>query len=220
MSLDLAKILRRFKAGRSYYKYDTRRLRQRNNPESQAESAREYGGYSKYEIKIIPIKSIKVPEVWNPPRFEKALELMKKGQPLDPIDVNKEGSKWGIGDGIHRTNASIALGYTHIPAFFSTWVDTPDLYEQPPEEKPELPLGSWVRLNKPLDSKTYGWVDEKLSSRNLKGVKRHWYGLSLVDHSGDWDGADLGDHQFEPVEPPPWGPGVKARFDAARETRK
>ena len=207
------RVVRRFQAGRTYYKYDRRKLKSHNDPAAQREEAKHRGGYSKYEIRLLPIKDIRLPKVWNPGRYERAKALIEAGKPLDPIDAVFSNGKWEISDGIHRTNASKALGFTHVPAFVSTWVATPEMYEPPPEEMPRLPVGAWVKMLKPFDGKLYGWVEEYLNPRQLNGVKRHWYGLSLMDESGDWDFGDFGDHEFEPIDhPPPWLPKVKAEY--------
>jgi len=208
------RVVRRFlaRARGKHYRYTDRELKRYNDPEVNEQSMRENGGYSVYRIEIVPIRDIKVPKVWKPSRFEKSKARLEKGLPTDPIRAVKQGGKWVIEDGIHRTNASIALGYTHIPVLTSEWIETPEAYEAPPEEKPQLAVGDWVKLNEPsYNGKVYGWVDEKLGPRRIQGIRRYWYSLILVgpDSNEDYDFGDYGDIEFEPVRPPSWAAANK-----------
>lgn len=204
------RVAQRFAAQR-HYRIDSRRLKRLNDPDTQAQQARDHGGYSKWRIEVVPIDRIVVPKVWKPLRFDKALAAMKAGKALDPINVAPRGSRFVIEDGIHRTNASLAMGYTHIPVFLSEWIETPEAFVAEEPQKPELALGSWVKLRKRFDGHEYGWVDEKLGPRAYRGVKRFWYGLALVSKGDQWpDFADFGDTEFDPVRAPPWGPPIQA----------
>lgn len=197
-------------AQKTHFKIDRRKLKDLNDPERWEEDAKHLGGYYKYRIALIPIKDIRLPKVWNPGRYEEAKRHILKGTPLDPIDVGKHGGKWDIQDGIHRTNVSKDLGYTHVPAFVSTWVKTPEKYQPPVAEKPQLGVGDWVKMHKPWGRGfLYGWVDEYLGPRVDRGVKRHWYGLKFKDEKGNLDWGDFGDTEFEPARPPSWA--LKAR---------
>ena len=205
-------LVRRFlaRAPGKHYRFDKRRLKGLNDPASNEDQMRTLGGYSKWHIEIVPIKDIRVPKVWRPDRFEKAKALMEKGVALDPIDASKEGGKWEISDGIHRTNASLALGYTHVPVLVSEWIETPDKLVPEPPEKARLALGDWVEMNKPYDGRSYGWVDEVLGPRTYRGVKRYWYNIALVRKGDDWPHqADFSDTEFEPARAPSWGPAIQ-----------
>lgn len=205
------RVLRRFIAAQAkHYRVDRRLLKVLNDKDAQMDSARFQGGYEKYDIKIVPLSKVNVPKVWNPPRFEKARAHMEAGQPLDPVRVVVKGGKYDIEDGIHRTNASIALGYTHLPVLVATWVETPELLEREEAEKPELPLGTWVKLHKPFEGREYGWVVQHLGTRPRREIQRHWYELDLVK-PGDAlpDSGDFGDHDFDVVTPPAWAVALK-----------
>jgi len=210
------RVAQRYAAQRKHYRFDQRKLKGLNHPGGREDSMREDGGYSVYKIKVVPIKDVKVPKVWKPGRLPKLLERMRKDQPIDPIRADKTGSKWEISDGIHRTNASIEMGYTHIPILYSEWVETPEAFVPEPPEKPQLRLGEWVKLKEPVAGREYGWVVEKLGPRKFRQVKRHWYNVALVkpgDEKQRWtEDIDLADTDFEPVRPPPWGPPLFEQF--------
>ena len=191
-------------ARRKNYRYDRRRLKLLNDPESQKDEAREYGVYTTTEIKLIPIKDIQLPPVWGPEKYEQAKKLIEAGKPLDPINVSRSGSKWLISDGIHRTHASKDLGYTHVPAFVQTEVPAPELYEAPEPEKRKLPVGAWVKLHEPnYRGFSYGWVTEHLTQMVRKGVTRHRYALKFINEAGRRDFGDYNDDEFDSVKPPP-----------------
>lgn len=203
---------------RKHYKYDRRKLRTRNDPAVQEASKKQDGGYSVYRIEIVPLRDIKVPAVWNPGRLSQALEHMRKGTPLDPIEATKIGSKWEISDGIHRTNASIEMGYTHIPVLTSDWIETPNELVPEEPEKQQLSLGAWVKMRKPYEGLTYGWVDEVLGPRRWRGVKRYWYSIALVDQRTDWPNfIDANDTEFDPTRPPSWGPVRKQVIETPKK---
>jgi hypothetical protein len=69
-------------------------------------------------VRDVPLSMIAIPDVWSPHRYEDAYRLLKERGSIPPIDVywRKEIGKFGISDGIHRTNAARDLGYTGIPA--------------------------------------------------------------------------------------------------------
>jgi hypothetical protein len=145
-------------------------------------------------------------------------EAIQKGEALPPIQLSKTGSQWEISDGIHRTNASLEMGFTHIPAYITEWVETPE--EEIPEEpeKEKLSLGAWVKLKKPErgHGKPYefGYIEDDLGYRMTRGVRRYWYGVGLVRPESTWpDTHDLADTDFEPTSPPSWGQAVKDRID-------
>ncbi len=215
--MDLAsKVVRRFAAIKGkHYPINRRKLKDLNSLATRKESMALYGGYEDWRIEVVPIKDIRVPPVWNPRRYEEALKYLQSGKPIDPIRANKEGGKWEIEDGIHRTNASQDLGYTHVPVLTSTWVETPEALVPEEPEKSQLPVGSWVKLREPFDGRLYGWVSEQLGAITLRGVKRWKYGLALVDPHSDWpDQGDFSDKEFDPSRPPPWGKEVENQIRA------
>ncbi len=210
------RVVRRFRAAKKHYPINRRKLKNLNDPAARKESMATYGGYDDWRIEIVPIKDIRVPVVWNPKRYDEALKYLQSGRPIDPIRAHKEGGKWEIEDGIHRTNASRDLGYTHMPVLTSTWVETPEALVLEEPEKPQLPVGSWVKLREPFDSRQYGWVSERIGYFTTQNVKRWKYGLALVDPSSDWpDQADFSDKELDPTTPPTWGKEVEARIRAA-----
>lgn len=203
-------------ARRKNYRYDRRRLKNLNDPEGQREEAREYGVYTKTEIKLIPIKDIQLPPVWGPEKYEQAKKLIEAGKPLDPINVSRSGSKWLIQDGIHRTHASKDLGFTHVPAFVQTEVSAPELYDPPEPEKKKLSKGKWVKLRKPnYRGFSYGWVTEYLTRMIRKDVPRHRYALKFINEAGQLDFGDYSDDEFDPVRPPPALEKARAELDGS-----
>lgn len=194
----------RVAARRKAYKYDRRRMRMLNDPEGQKLEAQEYGVYTKTEIKLIPIKDIELPPVWGPEKYEQAKKLIESGRPLDPVNLDRVGSRWRIRDGIHRTHASKDLGYTHVPAFIETEVEAPELYQPPEPEKKKLRVGTWVKMRETTHyGFNYGWVTQYLSSVPRKGVTRHRYALKFINEKGVTDFGDYSDDEFDPVRPPP-----------------
>jgi hypothetical protein len=211
--MDVAeKVVRRFlaKIRGKHYKVNKRKLKALNDPEVRKESMGHDGGYSVWRIEIVPIKDIRVPPVWNQGRYDGALKYLQSGQAIDPIRASKEGSKWEISDGIHRTNASRDLGWTHIPVLTSKWIETPEALIPEEAEKPRLDVGTWIKLREPYSGKLYGWVSEQLGSSAWRGVKRWRYGLALVAKGDDWpDQGDFSDNEFDTVRAPSWGPEIR-----------
>ncbi len=213
------RVADRHVAARKHYRLDraliTRTLRNLNDPESRLESKQVHGGYSDYSLAILPLRDVVVPPVWHPRREDAIRKAIQTGKALPPIRASREGAgKWEISDDIHRSNVSKQMGFTHIPAIVSVWVETPD--EEIPEalEKPQLQIGDWVRLHKPEQSSgkkfEFGYIDELLGFRIYRGVRRYRYGVALVTSESDWpDVYDLSDTDFEPVRPPSWGPEVR-----------
>lgn len=220
-----ANIVARYAAaqkGLTYYRYDgaavATLLKRLNDKKAQRESRQELGGYHQAKFKLVPIKDIVVPPVWHPDRIRKVQEAMDKDVALPPIQLTKGSSgKLEITDGIHRTNASQERGLTLVPAIVSEWIPTPQDKIPTPAQKPQLPLGAWVKLHKAEkdqgQSFSYGYIDERLSTRNLdEGIKRYYYSVALVHKTSAWPSfMDLPDTTFEPVAPPPWGESVKQR---------
>ena len=188
-----------------------RKLRELNDPVRSAESKRMFGGYSKFRLEMIPISRINVKPMWHPGRPEPLRKRMQVGLPIDPVRLSlDETGRYDIGDGIHRTNVAIEMGYSHVPAIVSEWVETPDEVVAPESQKSQLALGSWVHLHEPFDRREYGWVDEHLGTRPDRGVKRWMYGIALVKPGDTYPHfADFRDTELEPCSPPPWGEIVR-----------
>lgn len=159
----------------------TVRKKTRRSKEEEAESAREMGWFAYNVFEIVTMNRIIHQEVWNPPRFDKALKLMQQGTRLDPISVSKEpDGRFSISNGIHRFNASQAMGYTHIPVIYSVVVETPDAQVVEPV-KPRLERGTWVRLRKPRGVSEWAVIDEYLSQRFWQGAQRYMYSLVGIE---------------------------------------
>lgn len=190
-----------------------RKVRSLNSPRSQKEEQELLGGYTVHRLVLVPLTEIEIPPPWNQGRLANALRGIEEGKELPPVDLAKqEGSpKWAIGDGIHRTNASLQKGFTHVPAVTAEWVSTPEKRVPEEPEKPLLAPGTWVKLRKPFDGRLYGWVVEYLHTLTEQGVKRHRYHLALVKAGDDRpDYMDARDTLFDVTRPPPWGAKAKA----------
>jgi hypothetical protein len=212
---DAEKVRLRLSAA-THYVYDERDLVRYNDPEGRADVMAFHGGYRQYRIEIVPISAIEVPEVWSEDKFVRAFDRLRSRQPTDPIHADEsDQGVWDIADGIHRTNASIALGYTHVPVLTSTFVETPDALVPEEPEHPKLSVGDWVRLAEPSGGAEYGWVSEYLYTKTRRGVKRRCYGLALVTKGSDWPTtADFCDHEFEPIDlPPTWAIRAKSQAE-------
>jgi hypothetical protein len=197
-----------------HYVVDERTLRRYNDPESRADSMAYEGGYNEHRIEIVPLADIDVPKVWSEGKFEQALARLVAHEPMDPIDASPGAKgRWAISDGIHRSNASLALGYTHIPVLTSTFVETPEAYVPEQPEKPRLQVGDWVKLREGFRGARWGWVSDPLGDKHKRGVKRHCYGIALVQKDSDWPSvADHCDDEFDVAKPPAWA--VKAKREA------
>ena len=201
------------------YKYDRARtnqiLRSHNDPKVQLEERQDRGGYEVWKLQFVPIKDIDLPAVWNEAKAQAVRNDMDAGKALMPVRLYRQGSKWGIDDGIHRTNVSKERGFTHVPAFTPEFIATPEEEIPEPPEKPQLRVGDWIKLNKPYEDHSYGWVEETLGSKYWRGVRRYMYGLMLVRPEDDWpQQGDFSDNELEPVHAPTWGPRVKALVES------
>lgn len=89
---------------------------------------KEYGGWTQYSYKLIPVNDIEVKPIWSQSKFDNTLKEMKNGLPVVPVRLeehyNMPGT-WAITDGIHRIAASKEMGYTHVPAFVAEWITEP-----------------------------------------------------------------------------------------------
>jgi hypothetical protein len=208
------RVATRYIASRKSYVVDRAIVRKElqgyNNPRVVEDSKKEFGGYALARFKYVPISKINLPEVWNPSRVKRIKEGIEQGKALPPIHLS---SNMEISDGIHRTNVSKEMGFTHVPAIVTYWIETPEAEVPPEPEKPQLDLGDWVKLRKPYDGRIYGWVAEQLRYRIYKGVKRWVYNIALVDKNSKWpDYPDMSDTEFDPVKPPSWAIEIKKSF--------
>jgi hypothetical protein len=215
-----SRVATRFAAHKSY-KYDRARtnqiLRSRNNPKAQQEERQDRGGYEVWKFQFVSVRDIIVPPIWSEAKAQAIRNDMDAGKALMPVRLHRQGAKWGIDDGIHRTNVSIERGFTHVPAFTPEYIETPEEMIPEPPEKPQLRVGNWVKLNKPYEGRSYGWVEEVLGPKYWRGVKRYMYGLMLVQAGDDWpQQGDFTDNEFEPIDPPLWAEKVKALIERAR----
>lgn len=130
-SFERRKIDRTIFAQENHYKYDpavvTEWLSRFNDKKINQEEFDEFGAWSRYSFKIVPINDIEHQEVWQESKIPPLLHRMRKGLPIDPIRIGEHynGGKWAINDGIHRIATSEMMGYTHIPAFVTEWVEEP-----------------------------------------------------------------------------------------------
>lgn len=87
----------------------------------------QYGGWTKYSFKLVPINDIEHQDIWQESKMSPLLERMENNLPIDPIRLGESAltdGKWSIVDGIHRVAASKKMGYTKIPAFCAEWIKT------------------------------------------------------------------------------------------------
>jgi hypothetical protein len=200
-------------ASRNHYPVDQsfvrKQLARTNDPDIRAESVAAHGGYYDMTFEVVPLRAIQIPSVWNPGRADKLQEAFDQGRPLPPVRLTKVRGRLEVEDGIHRINVSKERGFTHVPALISTWVEQ----ELPPaeQEKPQLPVGTWVRLNPGVEPGfEYGWIVSHLGHRMMNRTRRWLYEVALVTRTSDYpDFADLTDTTFEPHAPPPWGEAVR-----------
>jgi hypothetical protein len=144
--------------GTKYYKFDMNRVRQvlqRHRVEEQ-QQAQQYGFFTQKSFGLIPIAWIAHKRVWNPGRISKIREGIRRRVYLPPVELAQKGpNRFEIVDGIHRLNASIEQGFTHIPAFYTVTVETPHLKTT---AKPPMRRGTWVQIEHPTKDLDFGVV--------------------------------------------------------------
>jgi len=177
---------RHYKVDRSAVAAATRR-----DPEREAETSKLQGFYTYNEYVLVPLRQIKPEKVWKPRRLEAIQRAMAQGKALPPIRLAKGGRGYVIEDGIHRYNASVEAGMTHIPALVSRLVETPHL-------KQDLSIfapGQYVRFREPVEGWEIGYLVER-AGRDLYVV------VAGDARDADWVG-DLHASSFEAVVRPP-----------------
>jgi len=192
---------------KTHYKVDPSAVREgeRRDRDAERETAERHGFYQYQRFVLVPVDQIAHQPVWNPGRIESILDAIDRGTPLPPIRADKDRGKYDITDGIHRYNASLQRGYTHIPVLETVTVDAPEMYVPPMLEKPVLRPGTYVKLTEKPYRATSLWarVVEYLGPYRGRGdVTRHVYALDgivrgRVDFVGDWH-----DDKFDVGRPP------------------
>lgn len=96
------------------------RVREMNKNEDKTGSS-----YGRYHLRLVKLSDIDIPEPWSGSKLKNAVSLLEEGTPLPPIKVflDAESGLYEIVDGIHRSNASRAAGYTHIHVLESELVE-------------------------------------------------------------------------------------------------
>lgn len=110
-------------AEESSYSYDEsewkKRVKEMNAAEDKTGPA-----YAKYTLKLVSIADVDVPRAWSKEKLKQVLDALDGGKKLPPIRASVgDGGKLIIQDGIHRANASLARGYTHIPALIDELIE-------------------------------------------------------------------------------------------------
>ena len=181
---------------KTHYKLDRSAVRkgEQRDRDAERETAERHGFYQYKRFVLVPIGQIEHQPVWHPGRIESILDAIDRGKPLPPIRADKDRGKYAITDGIHRYNASLQRGFTHIPVLETVTVDAPEMYVPPMPEKPVLRPGTYVKLTEKPYRATSLWarVVEYLGPYRGRGdVTRHVYALDgivngHVDFVGDW----------------------------------
>lgn len=191
---------------KTHYNLDFKAVRDgvRRDRQAEKETAERHGFYQYKQFVLVPVGQIAHRPVWHPGRIKGILEAIDRGKPLPPINADKDGGKYHISDGIHRYNASVQRGFTHIPVLETVTVDAPEMYVPPEPEKPILKPGTYVKLTEKPYQATSLWarVEEYLGPYRRDGVNRHVYALDGISDGqvgfvGDWH-----DDKFDVGRPP------------------
>jgi len=148
---------------KTHYKLDRSDASRRayRDAERELEEAKAYGFITWKELHIVPLREIEPQKVWNPPRIERIREGIERGVALPAVSLARnEGGryKYSISDGIHRYNASVEAGFTHIPAMITFSKETPELLEEPKV----FQEGTYVRFKRPIDGFEVGYLVENI----------------------------------------------------------
>jgi len=192
-----------------HFRYDrglVRRKTQRD-PEREAKDARQDGFYSYTEFRLVPIQDIVPEAVWHPSRIKHIREGIAEKAALPPIELSQDAAgKYHISDGIHRYNASLEAGYTHVPAFVSVLVEVPEAQEAELPERPKQRVGDAVLLREPKASgadSPWAIIEQVLYESRHRGVKRHHYALVGLRKG---EAEFIGDHRDDQLDIPKGSP--------------
>ena len=109
-------------AGGNHYPVNTSKIKNILNIYKDFNDQGDHSETMKYAI--VPLSDIEKKPIWAPEKLEAVKKQLQEGQSLEPIMLISTPEKPGqllINDGIHRTEASRQLGYTHIPALIHTF---------------------------------------------------------------------------------------------------
>jgi len=164
----------------THYKVSSYRLH--NKPEAQWADYFESGYYYEDEFVLVPVDQIDYRK-WNQARYDFYMDAFARGESAEPVRLAKPwhgGNRYEVGDGNHRIAASVAMGYTHVPAIVAVRKEG-----QPPGNPPKnlyeevygrelLMLIEYFRAHRPSGSKLYfEWG----------GVKPVGYWLKISDET-------------------------------------
>lgn len=184
--------------------YVNRALRHRSRREL-LDEASHYGFVTHKVLEYVPLSQIHPEAVWRPDRIGRIREALAAGRALPPIDadIGPDG-KYHIADGIHRYNASVEAGFSHIPVLRTVVEETPERYVPPEPEHPKLSSGTIVRLREPPPG-TAPWaiVIGYLGRSNDRGTTRHRYELDGFEHGTRSFVGDYADDRFDVIRSPP-----------------
>jgi ParB-like chromosome segregation protein Spo0J len=166
----------------------------KRDPKRELAEAQEYGWYSWRELHIVPLSEIEPQKVWKPSRIERLREGLADNVALPAVKLARQDGryKYAITDGIHRYNASLEAGFSHIPAIVTVTEDVPHMKT----EKKVFYAGQFVTFKDKLNGRwEYGYLVENLYNDVF---------VTMVadDTEADWAG-DLGSHYFDRVVTPP-----------------
>jgi hypothetical protein len=192
----------------SHFKYDKALVRRttRRDLERELQDARRDGFYSYTTFQLVPIHTIVPEAVWNPPRIERIREALANKTPLPPIYGHfDQAGRFHISDGIHRYNASLEAGFTHVPALVSVTVEAPEMKEPELPERPKQQVGAAVLLREPKKlgaESPWAIIEQVLYKGQHRGVTRHHYALVGIRQGV---AEFIGDYRDDQLDIPPEG---------------
>lgn len=196
LMLEAQAVYRSKYGSKRHYKLDTSDAarKTKRDPKQELAEAQEYGWYSWRELRLVPLSEIEPQKVWKPSRIEKIREGLASNVALPAVKLARQDGryKYAITDGIHRYNASLEAGFSHIPAIVTVTEDVPHMKT----EKKVFYAGQFVTFKDKLNGRwEYGYLVENLYNDVF---------VTMVadDTEADWAG-DLGSHYFDRVVSPP-----------------
>jgi hypothetical protein len=86
-------------------------VKQRNAAEDKSADT-----YVKWSLKTVPLSKIQIPEAWSEAKLDQVMQAIRSGKKLPPIRAELgDAGLYVVDDGIHRVNASIKMGFSHVP---------------------------------------------------------------------------------------------------------